>query len=76
MEASFLDDKKPSGLRAMLTQINPDGQHCIITYSIFKLQKHECNYTQFLLEMQGAIWGMDHFGAYLGGHEFTLITDH
>jgi hypothetical protein len=26
------------------------------------LQKYECNYTPFLLEMQAAIWGMDHFG--------------
>jgi hypothetical protein len=29
------------------------------------LQKHECNYALFLLEMQAAIWGMDHFSTYL-----------
>jgi len=37
-----------------------------------KLQKRKCNYTQFLLEMQAAIWGMDHFGTYLRGRKFTL----
>ncbi|MFM9147862.1 MAG: 3-oxoacyl-[acyl-carrier-protein] synthase III C-terminal domain-containing protein, partial [Verrucomicrobiota bacterium] len=26
-----------------------------------KLQKHEKNYTPYLLEMQAAIWGMDRF---------------
>jgi hypothetical protein len=30
----------------------------------------------FLLEMQAAIWGMDHFTTYLQGRKFTLITDH
>jgi len=38
--------------------------------------RHECNYTPFLLEMQAAIWGMDHFSTYLRGRKFTLITDH
>jgi RNase H-like domain found in reverse transcriptase len=56
-------------------QIYPNGQHCVIAYASRKLQKHECNYTPFLLEMQAAIWGMDHFGTYLRGKKFTLITD-
>jgi hypothetical protein len=64
------------GLSAILTQINPDGQHCVIAYASRKLQKHESNYMPFLLEMQAAIWGMDHFGTYLQGRKFTLVTDH
>jgi hypothetical protein len=30
----------------------------------------------FLLEMQAAIWGMEHFSTYLRGRKFTLYTDH
>jgi hypothetical protein len=73
---SLGDDKKPGGLGAILTQINPNGQHCVIAYASRKLQKHKCNYTPFLLEMQAAIWGMDNFTTYLRGWKFTLVTDH
>jgi hypothetical protein len=66
-DASLGDDKKPGGLGTILTQINPNGQHCVIAYASRKLQKHECNYTPFLLEMQAAILGMDHFGTNFQG---------
>jgi hypothetical protein len=69
-------DKKPRGLGAILTQIDKTGQFCVIAYTSRKLQKHECNYTPFLLEMQAAIWDMDHFSTYLQGRKFTPITDH
>jgi hypothetical protein len=64
VDSSLGDDKKPGGLGAILTRINPDGQHCVIAYASRKLQKHKCNYTTFLLKMQAAIWGMDHLGTY------------
>jgi hypothetical protein len=76
VDASLGDDKKPGGLGAILTQVNPNGKHCVIAYASRKLQKHECNYTPFLLEMQAAIWGMDHFATNQRGRKFTLITDH
>jgi hypothetical protein len=76
VDASLGDDKKLGGLGTILTQIDKTGQHCVIAYASRKLQKHECNYTPFLLEMQAAIWGMDHFSTYLRGRKFTLITDH
>jgi hypothetical protein len=76
VDASIGDDKKPGGLGAILTQINAKGEHCVIAYASRKLQKHECNYTPFLLEMQAAIWGMDHFATYLRGRIFTLVNDH
>jgi hypothetical protein len=72
VDASLGDDKKSGGLGAILTQINPDGQHLVIAYTSRKLQKHECNYTPFLLEMQATIWGMEHFNTYLCGRKFTL----
>jgi len=75
-DASLGDDKKPGGLGAILMQVNKNGEHCVIAYASRKLQKHECNYTPFLLEMQAAIWGMEHFATYLRGRRFTLYTDH
>jgi RNase H-like domain found in reverse transcriptase len=82
VEASLGDNKKARGLGAILTQINPNGQHFIINYASRKFQKQECNYTPFLLEMQTAISGMDHnlhhitITTYLRGRKFTLVTDH
>jgi hypothetical protein len=76
VDASLGDDKKPGGLGAILTQVNQQGEHCVIAYASRKLQKHECNYTPFLLEMQAAIWGMEHFATNLRGCKFTLVTDH
>jgi RNase H-like domain found in reverse transcriptase len=76
IDASLGDVKKPGGLGAIFTHINPDGQHCTMAYTSNKLQKRECNYTLFLLKMQAAIWGMDHFSTYLHGQKFTLVTNH
>ena len=75
-DASLGDEKSPGGLGAILTQVDKQGTHHVIAYASRKLQKHEKNYTPFLLEMQAAIWGMDHFAVYLRGRPFTLFTDH
>jgi len=65
VDASLRDEKKPGGLGAILTQINPEGQHCAIAYVSRKLKKHGCKDILFLLEMRAAIWGIDHFATYL-----------
>ena len=75
-DASFGDDKTPGGLGAILTQVDENKQHRVIAYASRKLAKHEKNYTPFLLEMQAALWAMDHFHVYLKGQHFTLMTDH
>jgi hypothetical protein len=75
-DAALGDEKNEGGLGAILTQQNEKGEHCVIAYASRKLQKHEKNYTPFLLEMQAAIWAMDHFSTYLIGRHFTLYTDH
>ena len=75
-DAALGDDNKPGGLGAILTQFLPNGEQRVIAYASRSLQKHEKNYTPFLLEMQAAIWGMDHFSVYLRGRHFTLFTDH
>jgi len=66
-DASLGDERKPGGLGAILTQVDEEGEHQVIAYASRKLQKHEANYTPFLLEMTAAIWGMEHFAVYLRG---------
>ena len=75
-DASVGDEKHPGGLGAILTQLDENQEHKVIAYASRKLQKHEKNYTPFLLEMQASIWGMEHFFAYLKGRHFILFTDH
>ena len=75
-DASFGDEKKAGGLGAILTQVDKKGEFYVIAYASRGLQKHEKNYTPFLLEMQAALWGMDHFSTNLRGRHFTLFTDH
>ena len=75
-DAALGDDKSPGGLGAILTQVDEQGEYRVISYASRKLQTHEKNYTPFLLEMQAAIWGMDHYSTYLRGRHFTLFTDH
>ena len=75
-DAAFGDDRHEGGLGAILTQIDENRQHCVIGYASRKLAVHEKNYTPFLLEMQAAIFGMEHFGNHLKGRHFTLFTDH
>ena len=70
------DQKKPGGLGAILTQIDEKGEHQVIAYASRKLVQHEKNYTPYLLEMQAAIWAMEHFDTHLRGRHFTLFTDH
>jgi hypothetical protein len=76
VDAALGDENNPGGLGAILTQINEQKEHCVIAYASRKLSAHEKNYTPFLLEMQAAVWGIEHFGVYLRGRHFTLFSDH
>ena len=67
--------KKPRGLGAILTQIDKKGDHQVIAYASWKLVQHEKNYMPYLLEMQAAIWAMEHFDTHLCGQHFTLFMD-
>ena len=75
-DASLGVDGQPGGLGAILTQIDQKGEHHAVAYASRRLQKHEANYTPFLLEMQAAVWGMEHYDTHLRGRPFLLFTDH
>ena len=71
----FSDQKKPGGLGTILTQIDEKGEHQVIACASRKLVQHEKNYMPYLLEMQAAIWAMEHFDTHLCGQHFTLFMD-
>ena len=75
-DASVGDDEHTGGLGAILSQIDEEGNHLAIGYASRKLTNFEKNYTPFLLETQGALWGIEHFQYYLNGRPFLLFTDH
>jgi hypothetical protein len=75
-DASFGDDNTASWLCAILTHIDGTRKFYVIAHASRKLQKHERNYTPFLLEMQAAIFGMETFEVHLKGQPFKLFTDH
>ena len=66
----------PGGIGAILSQTDKAGKQIAIAYASRKLQQFEKNYSPFLLEMQAAVWAMDHFHTHLTGRRFTLYTDH
>ena len=74
--ASVGDNDHPGGLGAILSQIDKEGNHLTMGYASRKLTDFEKNYTPFLLDMQGALWGIEHFQYYLKGRPFLLFTHH
>jgi hypothetical protein len=75
-DAATGDDQHPGGMGAILTQVDKHGKFYVIAYASKKIEKHEKNYTPFLLEMYAAVWGMEHFSHHLRGKRFLLFTDH
>jgi hypothetical protein len=55
-DAATGDDQHPGGMGAILTQVDKDGKFYVIAYASKKIEKHEKNYTPFLLEMYAAVW--------------------
>ena len=64
------------GIGAILCQTNELGHLHPISYASRSLNKHECNYSAFLIELTGCVFGIEHFSTYLKGRRFDLLTDH
>jgi hypothetical protein len=69
-----VDEK--GGLGAILCQPDQIGNPRVNSYASRALTITEKNYTPFLLEMQAACWGMDHFSTFIRGQKFILYKDH
>ena len=75
-DASQGDCVKPGGFGAILAQQDDQGRFRAVAYASRRLNTNEENYTPYLLEMDAAVWGMNHFKTYLVGKHFVLYTDH
>ena len=76
IDGALGNDTKPGGLGAVLMQEQADGTERPVGFASRQLQKHEVNYTAFLIEMQAAIFAIDFFGIYLRPNPFVLHSDH
>ena len=61
------DDVNPEGLGAILLQIDTNGDRPAIGYASRNLTYYKKNYTLLLLEMNGMLWGIEHFQHHLRG---------
>ena len=64
------------GLGAVLSQCQSDGILHPVAYASRSLSSVERNYSVTNLETLAVVWAMQHFRAYLYGHEVTVVTDH
>ena len=64
------------GLGAVLSQYQRDGHLCPVAYASRSLSHAERNYSITEMETLVVVWGIQHFRAYLNGHDVTVITDH
>ena len=64
------------GIGAILCQTDELGHLHPISYASRSLNKHEANYSAFLIELTGCVFGIEHFSNYLKGRRFYLLTDH
>ena len=70
-------DTSIKGLGAVLSQKQSNGQLLHpVAYASRALSPSERNYGFTELETLAVVWAMQHFNAYLYGHEVTVVTDH
>ena len=69
-------DASVTGLGAVLSQEQDDGQLHPVAYASRALSPNEKNYAITELETLAVVWAFSHFHAYLYGHEVLVFTDH
>eukprot|EP00731_Ephydatia_muelleri_P011030 Em0005g1616a len=69
-------DASVKGIGAVLSQQLDDGRLHPVAYASRSLSIAERNYSITELETLAVVWAVQHFRAYLYGHNVTVITDH
>jgi len=64
------------GLGAVLSQSQEDGQIHPVAYASRALSEPEKRYAVTELETLAVVWALNHFHAYLYGHDVVVYTDH
>lgn len=67
-------DWSKDGISAILHQVHEDGEHPV-AYKSRGCRGAETNYASAEGELLAAVWGIGKLRQYLGGKEFTLVTD-
>ena len=69
-------DASDNGFGTVLSQVQEDGQECVIAYASRMLTKAERRYCVTRRELLAVVTFVHHFHHYLLGQQFTLRTDH
>lgn len=69
-------DASITGLGAVLSQVQEDGEIHPVAYASRSVDKHERNYGISELETLGLVWAVRYFRPYLLGHQCVVYTDH
>ena len=69
-------DASDSGIGAVLSQYDDNGQECVVAYASRMLSKAERRYCVTLRELLAVVVFTQQFRPYLLGRKFTLRTDH
>ncbi|GBG83374.1 hypothetical protein CBR_g37088 [Chara braunii] len=72
----LITDSQPEAILAILAQVGPSGLESVVEYASKSVPAWKRNYAAPTGECYAALWGINHFCAYLYGREFTLVTDH
>ena len=76
VDAAVGNETRPGGVGAALIQVSPQGIPQAIGFASKCLQKHENNYSAYLLEQFAIHFGVKYFSHYLKGRPFTIYSDH
>ena len=75
-ESALAVDASPTGLVAVLSQQQQDGEWAPVAYASRDLTETEQRYSHIEKEAIAIHWGCRHFHLYLYGHPFTVYTHH
>ena len=64
------------GFKAVLEQLDEEGQRHLIAYASMQTNDVEQKYAPTQLEVAAIVYSVEHFKVYLLGQPFTVYTDH
>lgn len=74
-QTKLMTDASPTGLGAVLMQVDCKGRCRVIAYASKALTELERKYFQTEREALSLVWGVEKFRLYLLGIRFTIVTD-